>query len=71
MEDVVEIAISTGHKDDNIVMDAVGNELNQFVKRENLGADKIHGRAKIVQVRLGLALFLARLNTPVLPYHRL
>ncbi len=61
VEDVAEIAISTGHKDDNIVMDAVGPEIYTFDELVRLIADKVHSRAKIVHVRPGLALFLARL----------
>ncbi len=61
VEDVAEIAVSAGHKDDNMVMDAVGPEIYTFDELVRLIADKIHGRAKIVHVRPGLVLLLARL----------
>ena len=61
VEDVAEIAVSAGNKDDNIVMDAVGPETYTFDKLVRLITDKIHSRAKIIHVRPGLALFLARL----------
>ena len=61
VEDVAEIAVSAGHRDDNIVMDAVGPEIFTFEELVRLIADKIHSRARIVHVRPGLAFFLARL----------
>ena len=61
VEDVAEIAVTVGHKDDNIVMDAVGPETFTFDELVRLIADKIHSRAKIVHLRPGLMLFLARL----------
>ena len=61
VEDVADIAVSAGNKDDNVVMDAVGPEIYTFDELVRLVADKIHSRAKIVHVRPRLALFLARL----------
>lgn len=61
VEDVAEIAVSAGHKNDNIVMDAVGPEIYTFDKLVRLIADKIHNRARIVHLRPGLMLFLAKL----------
>jgi len=61
VEDVAEIAVSAGHKDDNIVIDAIGPEIFTFHGLVRLIADKIHSRAKIVHLRPALALFLARL----------
>ncbi len=61
VEDVAEIAVSAGHKDDNIVMDAVGPEIYTFDGLVRLVAGKIHSRARIVHLRTALALFLARL----------
>jgi NADH dehydrogenase len=61
VEDVAEIAVSAGHKDDNMVMDAIGPEIYTFNELVRLIAEKIPSRAKIVHVRPGLALFLARL----------
>ncbi len=61
VEDVVEIAVSAGYKDDNMVMDAVGPEIYTFDELVRLIADKIHSRARIVHVRPRLVLLLARL----------
>jgi uncharacterized protein YbjT (DUF2867 family) len=61
VEDLAEIAVSAGHKDDNIVIDAVGPETFTFEELVRLIADKIHSRARIIHIRPGLLLFLARL----------
>jgi len=61
VEDLAEIAVSAGHKDDNIVIDAVGPETFTFEELVRLIADRIHRRARIVHVRAGLMLCLARL----------
>ena len=61
VEDVAEIAVNAGHKDDNMIMDAGGPEIFQFEELVRLIAHKVHSRAKIVHVRPWLALFLARL----------
>ena len=61
VEDVAEIAVSAGHEDGNIVMDAVGPEIFTFDELVRLIASKIHSRARVVHLRAGLALFLARL----------
>jgi NADH dehydrogenase len=60
-EDVAEIAVSVGHKDGNIVMDATGPEIYTFDELIRLIADKTHSRARIVHLKPGLTLFLARL----------
>lgn len=62
VEDLAEIAVNAGHKNDNMIIDAVGPEIFQFEELVRLIADKIHSRARIVHVRPGLALFLARLT---------
>jgi len=61
VEDLAEIAVSAGHKDDNIVMDAVGPETFTFEELVWLIADRIHRRAGVIYVRPGLVLCLARL----------
>ncbi len=61
VEDVAEMAVSAGHKDDNIVMDAVGPETYTFDELVRLIAVKIYRRPRIVHLRPGLALFLSRL----------
>lgn len=61
VEELAEIAVSAGHKDDNIIMDAVGPETLTFEELIRLIADKLHRRARIVHARPGLVLCLARL----------
>ena len=61
VEDVAEIAVSAGNKDDNVVVDAVGPEIYTFDELVRLIADKIRSRARVVHLRPGLVLFLARL----------
>ncbi len=61
VEDVAEIAVSTGHQDDNIVLDAVGPETFTFDELVRMITSQINSRAKIVHVRPKLALFLAKL----------
>jgi NADH dehydrogenase len=61
VEDVAEIAVSAGHKGDNMVMDAVGPEIFTFDEFIQLIADKVHSRAKIVHLRPGLVLSLGKL----------
>ena len=61
VEDVAEIAVSSGHQDDSFILDVVGPETFIFDELVRLIANKINKRARIVYVRPGLALFLARL----------
>jgi len=61
VEDVAEIAVSAGQKEDNIVVDAVGPEIYTYDELVRLIAGRVHGRAKIIHVRPRLALFLAKL----------
>ncbi len=61
VEDVAEIAVSAGHKDSNMVIDAVGPEIYTFDELVRMIASQINSRARIVHVRPGMALFLARL----------
>jgi uncharacterized protein YbjT (DUF2867 family) len=61
VEDLADIAVSAGHKDDSIVMDAVGPDTFTFEELVRLIAHKINRRARIVHVRPGLVLCLARL----------
>ncbi len=61
VEDVAEIAVSAGDKDENMVMDAVGPEIYTFDELVRLIVNKIHSRARIVHVRPGSVLFIARL----------
>jgi uncharacterized protein YbjT (DUF2867 family) len=61
VEDVAEIAVSAGHNDDNLVIDAIGPEVFTFDELVRLIAEKIQSRARVIHVSLVLALFLARL----------
>lgn len=61
VEDVAEIAVSMGHREDNTVTDAVGPEIYSFDELVRLIARKICSRAKIIYIKPQLALFLARL----------
>ncbi len=61
VEDVAEIAINSGHQDDNVILDAVGPETFTFNKLVRMIASQMNSQARIVHVRPGLALFLARL----------
>ena len=59
-EDLAEIAVRAGHQDDNIVLDAVGPETYTFGELVRIIARQVNSRARIVHVRPGVALFLAR-----------
>jgi len=61
VEDLAEIAVSAGHREDNIVMDAVGPEVFTYEELVTLIARNISSRAKMVHVRPWLTLLLARL----------
>ena len=61
VEDLAEIAVSVGHKDDSVIMDAVGPEIFTFDELIRLISVTINSRARIVHIRPGRALFLARL----------
>jgi len=61
VEDVAEIAISMGHKEDNAVIDAVGPETYTFDGLVRLIALKTGSKARIIHIKPRLALFLARL----------
>jgi uncharacterized protein YbjT (DUF2867 family) len=60
VEDVAEMAVSAGHKNYNVVSDAVGPEVFTFNELVRLIADTIHSRSRIVHVNPTLALSLAR-----------
>ena len=58
--DVAEIAVSAAHKDENIIIDAVGPEIYTFNELVRLIADRIRSRAKLIHLRPELAFFLSR-----------
>ena len=61
VEDLAEIAVNAAHKDDNMIIDAVGSDIYTFDELLQLIANKIHSKARIVHFRPWLALFLSRL----------
>jgi len=61
VEDLAEIAVSAGHREDNIVMDAVGPEVFTYEELVTLIARNINSWAKMIHVSPWLALLLARL----------
>jgi len=61
VKDIAEIAVSLGHREDNTITDAVGPETYTFDELVRLIALKIRSRAKIIHIKPGLTLFLARL----------
>lgn len=61
VEDLAEIAVSMGHREDNVVTDAVGPEIYTFDELVRLIAQKIRSKATIIHIKPGLALVLARL----------
>lgn len=61
VEDLAEIAVSAGYREDNVVMDAVGREVFAYGELAMLIARNINSRAKIVCIRPWMALQLAKL----------
>lgn len=61
VEDVAEIAVNAAHKDENMVIDAVGPEIYTFEELVRLIANKIHRKVRIIHLRPGQAFFLSRL----------
>jgi uncharacterized protein YbjT (DUF2867 family) len=61
VEDVAGMAVSMGHQDNNVTLDAVGPETFPFAEMVRMIARQINSRARMVYVRPGLARFLAKL----------
>jgi len=61
VEDMAEVAVSAGHRDENVVTDAVGPEVFTFNELVRLIADRINRRSRIIHVSPGLAFPLAKL----------
>jgi NADH dehydrogenase len=61
VEDVAEIAVSVGHRGDNLIMDVVGPEVYTFDELVKLIRSNVNSRAKIIHTRPELAFLLARL----------
>ena len=50
-----------GHREDNVVTDVIGPEIYSFDEMVRFIAQKIGSKARIIHIKLRLALFLARL----------
>ena len=61
VEDVAEIAVSVGHRGDNLIMDVVGPEVYTFDELVKLIKGMVNSRAKIIHTRSELAFLLTRL----------
>lgn len=61
VEDVADMAINMSQQDDNVILDAVGLETFTFDELVRMIASQINSRTKIVHVRPGVVLFLAKL----------
>lgn len=61
VEDVAQIATRAGQQYDNAIIDAVGPDIYTFDQLVRLIAEKAGSKARIIHLRPGLALFLARL----------
>jgi len=61
VEDVAEIAVSVGHRSDNLIMDVVGPEVYTFDELVKLIRANVNSRARIIHTRPELAFLFARL----------
>lgn len=60
VEDVADLAVRSGEKDDNVIIDAVGPEVYTFEELVRLIAGHVAGRARILHLPSWCALMLAR-----------
>jgi NADH dehydrogenase len=60
VEDVAELAVRAGHQEENVIVDAVGPETFTFDELVRLVAATIHSKARIIHLRPGSALLLAK-----------
>jgi NADH dehydrogenase len=61
VEDVADLAVETGRREDNLVVDAAGPEVYTFEELVRLTAEKLGRKVRLVHVRPGLGLALGRL----------
>jgi uncharacterized protein YbjT (DUF2867 family) len=61
VEDVAQLAVNAGRRDDNQIIDAAGPDIYTFNQLVRLIATKVRSRARIIHLKPGLALFLSRL----------
>lgn len=60
VEDLAEIAVSAGHRDDNLVIDAVGPEMYSYVNLVRLIRSTVGGRSRIVCLPSKLVLLASK-----------
>ena len=61
VEDLAEIAVNAAHKNENMIIDAVGPKVYTFDELVRLIANKIHSKARIIRLNPRLAFFLSEL----------
>ena len=61
VDDVAAVAVDSGHRADNLVVDAVGPDTFTFEELVRLVAERVGSRAKLVHFRPGIAHFLSRI----------
>ncbi len=59
--DMADLAVAAAHRDQNVVLDAVGQEIFTFNQLVRAIAGSVGSRARIIHLRPGLALLLSRL----------
>jgi NADH dehydrogenase len=61
IDDLAALAVAIGHREDNVVLDAVGPETYTYLQLVRLIAQSVHSRALLLHASPGLLLFLSRL----------
>jgi len=61
VEDVAELAVDAAHRDDNLIIDAVGPEVYTFNELVQSIARKVRSRSRIVHLPPEQVLFLGKL----------
>ena len=61
VEDMAELAVAAGQKDENVIVDAIGPEVYTFDALVRLLAKTVRSRVWIIHLPPGLALFLSQL----------
>jgi len=61
VEDVAEIAVNLGHREENIIMDIAGPEIFTYNQLVHLIAEKVHSRAKIIHLPPEITLFIGKI----------
>lgn len=61
VEDMADLAVAAAHRDENVVLDAVGPEIFTFDRLVRAIAGSVGSRARIIHLRPGQVLFLSRI----------